>query len=145
MRVGSLIRVAGASVALAWFLSMLLVVRWHLGLESALKITAAALLAVVGLAVFIGWSWLFERRARIILQKWASENRYEILERRSPFHTSKFSFWTTSRGQIVYFVRVRDTGCHERSAWVRCGSFWSSLLSSDDIEVRWSDHETRTS
>jgi len=128
-------------VALAWLLSMLLAIRWHLGVESALKISGAALLALTAILTYIGWVWLFERRARIIVQKWASEHRYEILERKNPFHTGGFSFWTTSGGQVVYFVRVRDIEGHERSGWVRCGSFWGSVLSSDDIQVKWSDHE----
>ena len=145
MRIRALIRVASFLVGLAWLVSMLLVVRWHLGAKSAITITGDFLLAILAITVFIGWNWLFERRARIILQKWAAEHRYEILERTSPFHTGAFSFWITSRGQVTYFVRVRDSGGQERSAWVRCGNYWSSVLSSDDIEVMWSNHETSTS
>jgi hypothetical protein len=76
MRARMLIRVAGVMVGLAWLLGMLQVLRWHLGPQSAIKITEAALVAMLAVAMFIGWCWLFERRARIVLEKWASEHRY---------------------------------------------------------------------
>jgi hypothetical protein len=92
---------------------------------------------VVG-GVFIAWHF---SRSKSLLQKWATSNEYEILHselrelRRGPF------LWTGSGKQTVYYVRVRSRDGHERSAWVRCGGFWSGLLS-DKTEVRWDD-ETR--
>jgi len=137
-----MILIAGASVALAGLASLLLVFRWHLGAEGAAAVVGGVALAVLFIAAFIGWNWLFLKRGRIVVEKWAEAQGYKILLCRSPFCTGAFSFWSTSRGQVVYFVTVQDVAGHERSAWVRCGGFWGSVLSSDDIDVKWNDHET---
>jgi hypothetical protein len=90
---------------------------------------------VAGAGLFIAWYFV---RSRSLLQKWAAANGYEILHsecrelRRGPFA------WTVSGKQAVYYVRVRSHEGHERSGWVRCGSFWSGLLS-DKTEVKWED------
>jgi len=75
-------------------------------------------------------------RSRSLLQQWACENCYEILHSeyrnlfKGPF------FWTTSKGQTVYYVKVRDPEGNVRTGWVRCGSWWLGLMS-DKTEVRW--------
>ncbi len=138
-RLGYLIKIAAVLVGLAALGSLLLVYRWHLGGRSALAIAAAVLCAVLAISVFIGWSWLFQVRAKSIVQKWAAEHGYDVLQFESPFHTGTFSFWTTSRGQVVYSVTVRDDAGYERKAWVRCGSYIGSVLFSNEIEVRWQD------
>ena len=79
--------------------------------------------------------WHFTR-SRSILEKWAERSGYEILESdyrnlvRGPF------FWTSSKGQTVYRVKVRDRLGNIRSGWVRCGGWFSGLLS-DATEVKW--------
>jgi hypothetical protein len=76
------------------------------------------------------------RRSGSILDKWAAENGYQILEselrplRRGPF------FFTTAKGQEVYRVTVQDAGGAIRRGYVRCGSFFFGMLS-DRAEVRW--------
>ena len=121
---------------------MLLVFRWHLGLNAAGAVVGCVALAILLISGFIGWNWLFLKRGRAIVERWAAAHGYEVLRCESPFATGAFSFWTTSRGQVVYLVRLRDQAGVERSAWARCGSFLGSVLSSDDIEVKWEDHET---
>jgi len=69
----------------------------------------------------------------------AREHGYDVLRFESPFHTGAFSFWTTSRGQVVYSITIRDGAGCERKAWVRCGSYFGSVLFSAEIEVRWQD------
>jgi hypothetical protein len=139
MRLGFVIRSAAALVGLAALGSLLLAYRWHLGTASTLAIVAGVLCASLAISAFIAWSWLFQVKAKSIVLKWAAEHGYEVLQVSSPFHTGAFSFWTTSRGQVVYFVTVRDGAGCERKAWVRCGSYLGSVLSSDKIEVRWPD------
>jgi len=139
MRLGFIIRFAGALVGIAALGSLLLVYRWHLGTPSALAIVAAVLCAILVISAFIAWSWLFQAKAKSIVRKWAAEHGYEVLQVASPFHTGVFSFWTTSRGQVVYSVTIRDGAGCERKAWVRCGSYLGSVLFSDEIEVRWQD------
>jgi len=138
MRLGYLIKIATVLVGLAALGSLLLVFRWH---QPASTILYAVLFAVLAISVFIGWSWMFHVRAKSIVQKWAAEHGYVILRFDSPFHTGAYSFWTTSRGQIVYLVTIRDAAGCERQAWVRCGSYMGSVLFSDKIEVRWQDDQ----
>ena len=77
-------------------------------------------------------------RSRSLLEEWAGQNGYRVIESsyrsimRGPF------FWTTSKGQTVYRVTVEDRTGRVRSGWVRCGSFWGGLLS-DPVQVRWDD------
>jgi hypothetical protein len=79
-------------------------------------------------------------RSRTILEQWAQDMNYTILEsdfrifRRGPF------FWTTSRGQTVYYVTIRDRQGMKRSGWVRCGGWWTGLFS-NKAEVRWDRQE----
>jgi len=137
MRIRYVIRIAVVLVGLAALGSLVLVFRWHLGAQSALAMAGAVLCAILAISVVIAWSWLFQARARSIVQKWASEHGYVVLEFESPFHTGAFRWWTTSRGQVVYCITIRDGAGSERKAWVRCGSYGSGVLFNDQIEVRW--------
>ncbi|MEO5916033.1 MAG: hypothetical protein ABIS50_17490 [Luteolibacter sp.] len=91
-------------------------------------------LAVMAIIVLV-FTWHFSR-SRSVLEQWAIENGYTIIHSeyrhfmRGPF------FWTTSKGQTVYQVSVRDKAGTVRSGWVRCGGFFLGLLS-DNAEVRW--------
>ena len=96
------------------------------------------LLIPVFLALTVwGFVWHFSR-SRSILENWADQNGYQILERdyrnffKGPF------FWVCSRQQTVYHVKVRDREGRVRSGWVRCGG-WFTGLWSDKAEVRWED------
>src|SRR5579871_5569627 len=100
MRTGYLIKVAAVLVGLATLGSLLLVYRWRLGAQSALAITAAAFCAILAISFFIWWSWVFQARAKSVVQKWAAEHGYVVSQFDSPFHSGAFSFWTTSRGQV---------------------------------------------
>jgi hypothetical protein len=98
------------------------------------------LITAVTLAVLLAASLMFWhlKRSRELLERWADDNRYQIVESsyrhllRGPF------FWTSSKGQTVYRVTVRDAKGVERSGWVRCGSWWTGLFS-DKVEVRWEE------
>jgi hypothetical protein len=89
-----------------------------------------------GVAVFV--MCLTFSRSKDILKKWADSNKFEILHsERRLFSTGLFKWWHISRGQHLYFVRVRDEAGRERSGRVRCGSFFGGVLFGDDVEVRW--------
>jgi len=91
-----------------------------------------AIAAVAGL-----WFWHFGR-SRSILENWAAQNSYEILESQyRNFFKGPF-FWTSSRGQTVYYVKIRDQTGNVRTGWVRCGGWFLGMLS-DKAEVRWED------
>jgi hypothetical protein len=93
------------------------------------------LCAIVILIVGIAWH---ATRSRSVLDQWADENGFEILHseyrhmRLGPF------FWTSSKGQTVYYVHVRDQQGRERMGWVRCGGWFLGLMS-NKAEVRWDD------
>jgi hypothetical protein len=101
-------------------------------------LTVIALLAAVGAFIFaiwmIGWR---EQRTEEILNKWAQDNGYVILEQKHEFWNGPF-FWSTSKGQEVYYVTVRDKADVIRSGWVRLGGYWWGL-SEDKAEVRWDE------
>jgi hypothetical protein len=90
-------------------------------------------LVLAGCGIF----WHFSR-SRSILEKWAEENGYLLLESdyrnifKGPF------FLTSSRQQTVYHVKVRDEAGNVRSGWVRCGG-WFMGLWSEKADVRWEE------
>jgi hypothetical protein len=79
-------------------------------------------------------------RSRSLLEGWAMQNDYELLNsdyrylRKGPFT------WTSSNNQTVYYVAVRDKENHVRSGWIRCGEFWLGLYAADKTEVQWDDN-----
>lgn len=109
--------------------------------DSFMEILRASVIAVVCIAVFVGWFWLHVSRSRFILRTWAAENGFRIVssETRYMISTGPFKWWTNSGGQIVYFVKIRDRDGDERSCWVRCGSYLGGVLFSHEAEVRWDE------
>ena len=103
-------------------------------MEDGLPIVGILAIAALAIAAL---TWHFSR-SRSVLEQWADEQGFEILSSeyrnfaRGPF------FWTSSQGQTVYFVTVRDGGGRVRSGWVRCGGWFSGLMT-DKAEVRWED------
>lgn len=99
-------------------------------------ILSSFLAPMMGL-IFVAFAivWYFSRSSSV-LDNWANANGFVILDSqycslsRGPFT------WTTSRGQAVYRVKVRDPAGVVRSGWVRCGS-WLLGLMTDTAEVRW--------
>jgi hypothetical protein len=79
--------------------------------------------------------WRF-RRADSLLVQWAERHGYRLIsqEYRS-FFKGPF-FWTSSKGQMVYYVSVKDSEGNLRRGWVRCGGLFLGMLS-DNVEVSW--------
>jgi len=92
---------------------------------------------LVLVAIVAGFAWSHSR-GKSMLETWAYQNGYEILSReecwlfRGPF------FWSSSKGQKVYKVSLRDADGIVRNGYVRCGSYWIGLWS-DKVELRWDD------
>lgn len=95
---------------------------------------------LVAVAVVVGTVslvWHFGRSGSL-LQRWAEQNGYRLIDReyrtflRGPF------FLTTAKGQTVYYVTVEDCEGRRRKGWVRCGGWFLGLLS-DNVEVLWDD------
>jgi hypothetical protein len=90
------------------------------------------LVVLLGIGVLI----FHYRRAGSILDNWAAENGYRILESELRWSGRGPFFFTTARGQEVYRVTVEDQGGTIRRGYVRCGSYFFGMLS-DKAEVRW--------
>ena len=100
------------------------------------------LFGVLGIVAFVVFAivmiaWHFSR-SRSLLDQWAADNGFRIIESsyrnlvRGPF------FWTTSKSQTVYRVTVEDGRGSIRKGWVRCGT-WLAGLWSRQVDVRWDD------
>lgn len=81
--------------------------------------------------------WTFSR-SREMLEQWARDNGHQLLEykfrwlRKGPF------FFTSSKNQMVYYVKVKIPDGQIKTGWVRCGSFWWGILT-EKAEVRWEE------
>jgi hypothetical protein len=93
----------------------------------------ACVAALVGLTLW----WHFSRSGSL-LQRWAEGNGYRLVRQEYRHLFKGPFFWTSSRGQTVYYVTVEDREGKRRSGWVRCGGWLLGLLS-DNVEVRWDD------
>jgi len=139
MRIRWLLKIALLLVGFAILASATAALRWHLSIKTTASLAGALLLAIFAIAAFIAFNWLLETKAQSIFQNWAREQGYTVLRFQRAFLSGAFSFWTTSRGQVVYFITIRDNQGAERNACVRCGSFGGGILFNNKIEVKWID------
>jgi hypothetical protein len=95
----------------------------------------AVLAIMTAVGGFILWSF---SRSEAILDRWAQENGYDIVQREHRLFRRGPFWWRTSDGQTVYYVVVHDRQGHTRRGWVRCGSLWAGLLS-DRATVIWDE------
>jgi hypothetical protein len=100
---------------------------------------ALPLLFVFAFVAFVAATmfWHFSR-SRQILEDWASSNGYKIVSSEyRTFFKGPF-FWTSSKGQTVYYVTVETADGQTKTGWVRCGGWFIGLFS-DRAEVRWEE------
>ncbi len=95
---------------------------------------AVMVIAVLGIGSLF---WRFSR-SKSILEKWAEQNGYEILESDYRMLAKGPFFWRSSEEQAVYHVKVRDGQGQIRTGWIRCGGWVLGLLS-DKVEVKWEE------
>lgn len=74
-----------------------------------------------------------------ILQQWASEKGLEIMQFERCFFCGRFAWWTTSRKQIVFCIKVCDDKLQERSGWVRFGNFLGGGYADSEPDVIWNE------
>ena len=95
------------------------------------------LFALGAVAVLLGLTlWWHFGRSSSLLHQWAAKNGYRIVRQEYRHLFKGPFFWTSTKGQTVYYVVVEDAAGTRRSGWVRCGGWWLGLLS-DNVEVRW--------
>jgi hypothetical protein len=99
-----------------------------------IMVVFATLFVVVAILVM---RWHFSRSAAI-LQRWADEKGYEVLEKSYRYFFRGPFFFRASKEQAVYRVTVRDKAGNVGTGWVACGSWWFGLWS-DQAQVRWDE------
>jgi hypothetical protein len=100
--------------------------------------TAQALIVLIVLAA-VGWYlYVYARRSRSLLEKWASEHQYQLVHREHRWFRKGPFFWSSSKGQAVYRVEILDEQAGRRKGWVRCGGWWLGVFA-DQVEVKWDD------
>ena len=77
------------------------------------------------------------RRSADIIEGWASENKFTVLEQ-APRGVMQGPLLWAGKNQTVYRITVKDRQGRRRSGWVRCGGFWTGL-NSDKVAVIWDD------
>ena len=92
-------------------------------------------IGAVAVLVYLSLWWHFGRSSSL-LHQWAANNGYHIVRQDYRIFAKGPFFWTSTKGQTVYYVVVEDAAGARRSGWVRCGGWWLGLLS-DHVEVRW--------
>jgi len=100
--------------------------------RNAVIIISGILVAVFAL---VSWAWGGVRGASL-LDGWARSQGLEILSQEECWFFKGPFFWTSSKGQKIYRVTVRDGEGTTRSGYVRCGGYWMGMLS-DNVDVRW--------
>lgn len=97
---------------------------------------AVVLLALALVLIAVLGTWWHYGRSSSLLETWARRHGYHIISQEyCRFFKGPF-FWTSSKGQVVYYVTVQDAEGRQRTGWVRCGGFFFGLWS-DNVEVRW--------
>ena len=96
---------------------------------------AAVLLTLLALAGAGAAIYGTISRSQLLLHKWASENRYDLLLAENRMFR-KGPFMWSGKSQTVYRVHVRDEQGNERKGWVRCGDWLLGVLV-DKVEAKW--------
>jgi len=94
------------------------------------------LIAVLVFCVILTSLYWQTKRARVLLHKWAGENALEIKSASRRYLFSGPFFLTTSKGQVVFYVFVKDANGKFAHVWVRCGSHFLGMWS-DKVDVSW--------
>jgi hypothetical protein len=99
---------------------------------------AAWLILIIPVVVIIAicaTCWHYSRSNEVLTQ-WAEQNGYRLLSQEYRHFAKGPFFWTSSKDQTVYYVTVEDRDGQVKRGWVRCGGYWTGLMS-DRAEVRW--------
>jgi hypothetical protein len=86
--------------------------------------------------VAIALSFARYAKASSILENWAIENGYRLIEsQRKTFFRGPF-FLRTSKTQVVYRIVVEDTSGVRYTGYARVGGWFLGLFS-DQVDVQW--------
>jgi hypothetical protein len=79
------------------------------------------------------WMWKSER-ANLVIERWASDRRFRVVECEQSLNRGPFA-WGTGRRKLVYRIAVQTQDGAIFRGWLRCGARWQP------VDVRW-DSET---
>src|SRR5689334_9331920 len=83
--------------------------------------------AVIGIA-----SWVWQSgRAEQLLQNWAAENGYQLIDYERRWLRMGPYFFFTGKGQVVYRVTIQQSDGTTRGGWVRVGGMFLGLFSNN--------------
>ena len=98
----------------------------------AIYILLFGLAIMVAIGSFV-WS---NRRAASMIDTWAHQHGFHILQREQRWFRKGPYFWKSSKNQQVWYLTLIDPQGMQRRAWVRCGGhFWGMFK--DAIDVEW--------
>ncbi len=82
-------------------------------------------------------AWHFSRSRRMV-DRWAEENGFRLIDREYRWFFRGPFWWRTSDKMAVYHVTVEDSSGRVRRAFIRCGGWLLGLLS-DRVDVEWEE------
>src|SRR3954464_2278680 len=107
----------------------------HQGSDMNREFIVQMLLGLIMASVLGGFGFALIRlhvnSGKAILAKWADANGFQLLNLKRAFWVGPFNPLTTGGSRTVFAIKVKDREGHERSGWVRCGTFWGGALFSD--------------
>jgi hypothetical protein len=71
-----------------------------------------------------------------ILQDWAKENEYDLINLQLPILKFSPFFLNSSRRQRIFLVRIKTSNGNQREAWIRLGDFFSGLRI-PSVKIEW--------
>jgi hypothetical protein len=95
---------------------------------------------IVGLFILVACGTFIWHLARgqSLLEDWAQGEGLRIISSERRILRRGSYFFTTGKGQEVYYVTVEDADGKQRSGYVRCGGYFAGMLS-DKVTVRWDE------
>ena len=99
---------------------------------------AVAVLFVVWILIALAWMVMRSSRAEAMVDRFVKGGGYRLLrkERRTLFRGP--FFFSTGRGQEVFYLTLEDREGHVRRCYLRCGGAFFGMLS-DNVEVIWDE------
>jgi hypothetical protein len=101
--------------------------------------TSALLILIVVPIGLVAVAWRFSRGSDM-LEDWAKEHGYRLLEKEYCWFSKGPFVWTSNRNQNVYRITVADTNGRMLRGWARCGG-WFLGLWTHDVEVHWDEQQ----
>jgi hypothetical protein len=98
---------------------------------------AVLIVVVAPILTLVAWGLARMRRAHTAVRAALDHDGYAVVRLERRFFRLGPLFSTTTRGQIVYRVIVRDDGGRQRTGWARWGRTW--LPKPDTLELQWDD------